>query len=167
VRTTRETRPLIDAYENGLLSKEEFEPRIQSRKERLAYLEKEVASLATVEEQRSQLRLAIGQLDAFSQQISAGLDSADFATKREIIRALVKRIEIGQDDVRVVYRISPRPFVPGPVNGAIFLQNCRSRQDVFRRTLTPNADETSCKLDVSTIRRSTRGDALRTRVPCS
>lgn len=110
---------LIDAYENGLLSKEEFEPRIQSRKERLAYLEKEVASLATVEEQRSQLRLAIGQLDAFSQQISAGLDSADFATKREIIRALVKRIEIGQDDVRVVYRISPRPFVPGPVNGAI------------------------------------------------
>jgi site-specific DNA recombinase len=130
---------LIDAYENGLLSKEEFEPRIQSRKERLAYLEKEAASLATVEEQRTQLRWAIGQLDAFSQQISAGLDRADFTTKREIIRALVKRIEIGQDDVRVVYRISPRPFVPGPVNGAIFLQNCRSRQDVFRRTFTKSS----------------------------
>jgi len=39
---------LIDAYENGLLSKEEFTSRIKSRKERLAYLEKEVASLAVV-----------------------------------------------------------------------------------------------------------------------
>ena len=121
---------LIDAYENGLLSKEEFTPRIQSRKERLAYLEKEAASLAAVEEQRTQLRWAIGQLDAFSQQISAGLDRADFTTKREIIRALVKRIEIDQQDVRVVYRISPRPFVPGPISGAI-LQYCRRRQDVI------------------------------------
>jgi site-specific DNA recombinase len=126
---------LIDAYENGLLSKQEFEPRIQSRKQRLARLEKEAASLAAIHEQQSQLRVAIGQLNTFSRQISAGLDNADFATKREIIRALVKRIEIDREDVRVVYRVSPRPFVPGPASGAI-LQNCRRRQGAFRRTLT-------------------------------
>jgi site-specific DNA recombinase len=67
--------------------------------------------------------------------IAGCVANADFATKREIIRALVKRIEIDRKDVRVVYRISPRPFVPGPANGAI-LQNCRSRQGVFGGTLT-------------------------------
>jgi len=126
---------LIDAYENGLLSKEEFEPRIQSRKERLAHLEEETASLAAIQEQQSHLRLAIDQLNEFSSQIATGLDTADFATRRDIIRALVKRIEIDREDVRVVYRISPHPFVPGPASGAI-LQICCSRQDAFRRTLT-------------------------------
>ena len=105
---------LIDAYENGLLSKEEFEPRIQSRKERLAYLEKEAVSLAAVRRTATQLGGRSANFRCISQQISAGLDRADFTTKREIIRALVKRIEIGQDDVRVVYRISPSPFRAGP-----------------------------------------------------
>ena len=134
-RVKRAIGRLIDAYENGLLSKQEFEPRIQSRKERLARLEKEAESWAAIQEQQSQLRLAIDRLDTFARQISAGLDNADFATKREIIRALVKRIEIDRENVRVVYRVSPHPFVPGPASGAI-LQNCRRRQDAFHRTLT-------------------------------
>jgi site-specific DNA recombinase len=126
---------LIDAYENGLLGKEEFEPRIRSRKERLDRLKKEAASLASLQEQQTELRMAIGQLETFKEQISAGSDSVDFMTKREIIRALVKRIEIDKEDVRIIYRISPHPFVRGPASGAI-LHNCRRRQDAFRRTLT-------------------------------
>ena len=70
--------------------------------------------LATIQEQQGQPRLAIGQLHTFARKISAGLDNADFATKRKIIRGLVKRIEIDREDVRVVYRVSPRLFCTRP-----------------------------------------------------
>ena len=41
-----------------------------------------------------------------------GLDEADWSTRREIIRALVKRVEIDQEQVRVVFRINPPPLPP-------------------------------------------------------
>ena len=41
-----------------------------------------------------------------------GLDDADWSTRREIIRALVKRVEIEAEQVRVVFRINPPPLAP-------------------------------------------------------
>ena len=35
----------------------------------------------------------------------------------------MKRVEIGKEDVRVVYKIGQLPFVPGPASGAS-LQDC-------------------------------------------
>src|SRR5262249_24261879 len=40
-------------------------------------------------------------------------------TRRETIRALVKRVEIDADEVRVVYKVPPRPFVDGPLEGRL------------------------------------------------
>ena len=39
--------------------------------------------------------------------MNGGLDNADWTTRREIIRAVVKQIEIDEDDVRVLYKVSP------------------------------------------------------------
>jgi hypothetical protein len=36
-----------------------------------------------------------------------GLQQADFQTRREIIRSLVKRVEVNQQHIRVVFRVSP------------------------------------------------------------
>ncbi|HID23441.1 MAG TPA: recombinase family protein, partial [Planctomycetaceae bacterium] len=89
---------LIDAYEEGLLSKNEFEPRIKRTKERLAKLQAEASRLSELEAEQSELRLAIGHLEDFSKHVRDGLETISWTDKREIIRALVNRVEIGREE---------------------------------------------------------------------
>src|SRR5208337_2598674 len=114
---------LIDAYENGWVEKAEFQPRIQRTKEQLA---REQAALAQYEREAAgneELRLVFGDFTAFAQQVSKGLEKADFPTRRKLLRLLVNRIQVDQDEVRIVYKVQPRPFALGLGSGA-FLQNC-------------------------------------------
>jgi site-specific DNA recombinase len=113
---------LIDAYENGLLEKHEFQPRMAAAKERLA---REEAALAQQERDLSraeELRLVVGCFESFAKQIATNLDHADFATRRKLLRLLVHRIEVAEDEVRLVYKVQPHPFVLRPARG--FLQDC-------------------------------------------
>jgi site-specific DNA recombinase len=114
---------LIDAYGDGLLDKGEFEPRIRAAKERLARLESEAQAQADLQAQERELRLVVGRLQEFADQVKAGLHEADWPTRREIIRALVKRVEVDEKEVRVIYRVNPFPFAEGPEGG--ILQDCR------------------------------------------
>lgn len=107
---------LIDAYEDGLLSKEEFQLRIGRAQERLKKLGAETEVLRQQQAERQELRLVIGSIEAFSHLVQEGLQTPDWATRRNIIKALVKRVEIGPDSVRVKYRITPRPFAQSPVS---------------------------------------------------
>jgi site-specific DNA recombinase len=102
---------LIDSYSEGLLEKEEFEPRLRAARERLARLEGEAKSQADEAGRRAELRLVLGKFQEFAEQIQSGLHEADWATRREILRALVKQIEVGDEDIHIVYRIPPVPFV--------------------------------------------------------
>src|SRR5262249_18591102 len=102
-----------------------FEPRIRGAKERLAKLEAEAQAEAEEEAQDQELRLVIGQLQEFAERVRSGLGKAGWSTRREIIRALVKRVEVDKEEVRVVYRVSPPPFVESP-NGGI-LPDCGRR----------------------------------------
>ena len=45
---------------------------------------------------------------------SGGLDAGDMATRRRIISALVKQIEVGADQVNIVYKVNPSPFAQAP-----------------------------------------------------
>ena len=120
---------LIDAYEDGLIDKEEFDPRIRQHKSRVSHLERERKSLLQSANEQAELRAIIEHLSEFTEQLSEGLDSLDWTSKREVIRSLVKRVEIGESDVRVIYKVGPPPFVPGPASGA-------SSQDCLRRPVT-------------------------------
>jgi site-specific DNA recombinase len=114
---------LIDAYEEGLLEKQEFEPRIGRSKERLRRLEEEAEKLKAAEAQQVELRLVLGHLEAFRDRLQQGLSNADWTTRRNILCALIKQVEIDQKEVRLVYRIEPpSPFDPGPQRGP--LQDC-------------------------------------------
>ena len=110
---------MIDAYSDGLLDKGEFEPRIRHAKERLAELESQARAQADLEVQQRELRLVIGRLQEFAQRVAEGLNAAGWSARREIIRMLVKRIEIGEEDARVVYRVDASPFVKGPEGGLL------------------------------------------------
>ena len=131
---------LIDAYSEGLLEKEEFEPKLRHCKERLARLQAESKKAADEEGQRAELRLVIGKLKEFAEQLEQGLEAADWTTRREIIRTLVKQIEVTKDEIRIVYRVSIVPFVVAP-NGGI-AQDCWKRasamQPICFRSLLPN-----------------------------
>ena len=117
---------LIDAYEQGLLDQSEFEPRIIAARERLSRLEEERKREADQEVQESELRVVIGQLEEFARRVSEELREPDWLTRRQIIRALVKQVEIDEDEVRLVYRVSPSPFEGGPQRAS--WQHCWGRQ---------------------------------------
>jgi site-specific DNA recombinase len=110
---------LIDAYTDGLLEKGEFEPRLRSAKERLQRLQTEAAAEASAAAEEAELRMVIGHLEAFAERVREGLAEADLETRRDIIRALVKRVEVDAENVRVVYRVSPSPFVESPEGGTL------------------------------------------------
>jgi site-specific DNA recombinase len=113
---------LIDGYGEGLLEKEEFEPRIRAARERLARLQAEAREQADVATRERELRLVIGQFEEFAERVGSGLQEAGWETRRGIIRALVSRVEVDGEAVRVVYRVGPCPFAEGPARGP--LQGC-------------------------------------------
>jgi site-specific DNA recombinase len=116
---------LIDAYGDGLLDKSEFEPRISAARERLAGLEVECRQRIGEATQEAELRLVIGQLEEFASRVSQGLQEPDWATRREVVRALVKKVEVDEQEIRIVYRVSPSPFEGRPQQGRS--QHCWGR----------------------------------------
>ena len=118
---------MIDAYGDGLLERSEFEPRVLAARDRLAKLESECQRRASEEDQEAELRLVIGQLEEFARRVSEGLQGPDWETRREIVRALVKKVEIDEQEVRIVYRVGPSPFEGRPQQGG--LQHCWGRRD--------------------------------------
>jgi site-specific DNA recombinase len=69
--------------------------------------------------------LVIGQLEDFARRVSEGLEEPDWTTRRSVICALVKQVEVNDGDVRIVYRVSPSPFEGRPQQGS--LQHCWGR----------------------------------------
>ena len=74
---------LIDAYQDGLLSRDEFQPRISRSKERLGKLEAEAATLTSRQSEADELRLTIGHLQEFHRHLHEGLEHVDWKTKRK------------------------------------------------------------------------------------
>jgi site-specific DNA recombinase len=117
---------LIDGYAEGYLDQAEAEPRIRRFKERLQALEAQAEQLRTQAQQHVNLQLVIGRLEEFSTKVTTGLEQLDWAGRRELIRTLVKRVEIGQDNVNVVFRVDESTFPPG---NDPFRQHCGGRDD--------------------------------------
>jgi site-specific DNA recombinase len=123
---------LIDSYTEGLIDKAEFEPRMTRLRERLGHLETHVQQAREKASLEAELTLMLSRLEKFAAHVTAGLHAADWLTRREIIRALVKRVEVDQEQVRVVFRVGPHSPQP-PSDKEIpsvppqSLQHCRRR----------------------------------------
>jgi site-specific DNA recombinase len=103
---------LIDGYAEGLIAKHEFEPRIAEMRRRIARLNAEMAALRHLEEQTRSLQLVIGKLSVFAEMVHDRLETADWPLRRDIVRTLVKRIEVTDDVVRIVFRVEPGSSEP-------------------------------------------------------
>jgi site-specific DNA recombinase len=118
----RSIERMIDSYQDGYLEKEEFEPRIRGLRERLAQLEATAAGLAKQERSEDEVKRVVGALEQFAAGVRDRLDSSDFTTQRDLIRTLVDRIEVGEESIRIVYKVNIVPFERGPSRG--HLQHC-------------------------------------------
>jgi site-specific DNA recombinase len=119
---------LIDSYAEGYIEKGEFEPRVGRLRQRIATLESQAQQAADAVAAQAELRLIIGRLEDFAAKVQNGLESADWQAQRDIIRALVKRVEIGPDHVQVVFRVAPTSSVSGSDTG--FSQDCTKGQSL-------------------------------------
>jgi site-specific DNA recombinase len=107
---------LLDAYEHGWVEKTELAPRLERVKEQLVREEAALAAARHDEDLVDELKLYVGDFATFAAQIAEGLASADDTTKRDLLRLLIKRIEVGDSEVRIVYKVQPPPFVPSPAS---------------------------------------------------
>src|SRR5712691_5568469 len=123
---------LIDSYAEGLIDKQEFAPRIPRLRQRLTALEEQAQQLQDDAALHTELRLIIGRLEDFATQIHDGLAAADWTSKRELIRALVKRVEVTQDQVNVVFRVDQHPAEPGPGKKSLQLRRGSTISNPFK-----------------------------------
>jgi site-specific DNA recombinase len=128
---------LIDSYAEGLIEKKEFEPRLARMRERVAKLEGEAQQLAEAQSLQNELQLIIGRLEEFTSKVKDGLEGADWSSRRDIIRALVNRVEIDKGQVDIVFRVDQPPFEPSPERGS--LQHCRGSLQPTAILLNPHS----------------------------
>jgi len=114
---------VIDSYADGLIDKGEFEPRILRLRQRMARLEEQRQQLAEEATLHTELQLIIGRLEDFAAKVHGGLEEADWASKRDLIRTLVKRVEVARDQVNIVFRVDPYSSDADPEKKS--LQDCR------------------------------------------
>ena len=117
---------LIDAYENGLIDRTEFESRLNPARQRQQQLQEQIAAVAAEQSRRQDLQLVVGQIETFARKLEGSLEQADWSTKQQVIRMLVKQIEIGEQNVKVVYKVDSLPFAQAPERGR--LQHCPWRE---------------------------------------
>jgi site-specific DNA recombinase len=122
---------LIDSYAEGLIDKDEFEPRVTRMRERLKQIEEQAQQIKDDASLERELKLILGRLDDFASRVKTGLDEANWSARRDIIRALVKRVEIDQEQVRVIFRVNPPQGAPQPPSDkdSPSLQLCGGRND--------------------------------------
>jgi site-specific DNA recombinase len=116
---------LIDGYAEGLIEKDEFEQRITGLRQRIKIWEQQAAALQDEAALRRTLSLLIGRLEDFAKQIQQRMTTLDWSLQRDLIRLLVKRVEVDHDEINVVFRVAPPPgFLPPGPEGDRSLQDC-------------------------------------------
>ena len=96
---------LIDTLADGVIDKEQFTSRMSRAKARLADLDEKIAAQAADEDRRVHIQSAMSRLMELSGHLESQLKNAGWATKREIIRAVIQRIEIGLTNFAIVLRL--------------------------------------------------------------
>jgi hypothetical protein len=135
------------------MDQHEFAPRSIRLRQRLARLEEPRQAWADEAAVHGDLQRILGRLEDGAATRHDGLEAADWASQRDLIRALVKRVAVARDDVKIVLRIDPYPGDVDPekkswqlCRGSVFAtsghsrtgrslacDNLRTRPNSFRR----------------------------------
>lgn len=97
---------LIDSFTEGLIDKDQFTSRMGRTKSRIADLDVRIKADAGDVDASENLRLAANRLRELAAAIGPDLASADWHRRREIIRRLIQRIDIGPEVIQVIFRVT-------------------------------------------------------------
>ena len=121
---------LIDSYAEGIIDKTEFEPRIAGLKQRVSKLQMRHQAALEADESERDLALVISRLEDFSAKVTTGLDNLDRTDMRDIIRTVVRRVEIDASRIEMIFRVPSPDGPPGPRSTN---QNDRFLATLYRR----------------------------------
>ena len=93
-RATSAKDRLLDLYQSGVITKDEITERIAACRGKLHMIESEIRYLEAEHAASAQTLRVIEQLDHFTAQIGANVQSLDFDRKKAIMRLLVKEIKV-------------------------------------------------------------------------
>jgi site-specific DNA recombinase len=116
-----------DRDAEGLRAQHEREPRRTRLRQRIAPLDAHHPHLAEAAALQPDVPLMSGRRDDVAARLHDGVEGADWTRQRELIRALVKRVDVDHDPGHVVFRIEPPPEELGSEKKS--LQACRRRTD--------------------------------------
>jgi hypothetical protein len=102
---------MIDSYTEGLIKKSDFDPKMMLLKVNLERVQQQID--ASKQQRAGQVKPfpASNRLEECAAAVNDRLSHLDFNNQLEIIRALVKRIEIYHDEIVVVLRVDPDPDI--------------------------------------------------------
>ena len=133
---------LIDSYAEGVIEKHDFDPKMQQLKVKLQQIDHQIAASKEHAAGQCELFLVINRLEEFAAAVNDRLSAIDFTTKREIIRALVKRIEIHKDEIVVVFRVDPDPGLQSGDGSA----NSKGGQSIMQDRTRPSGASSRCRV---------------------
>jgi site-specific DNA recombinase len=97
---------LIDSYTEGLIDKDQFTSRANRTKKSIADLDAKIKADTGTVGQAERLRGAVARLREMAATLGPGLPELDWNSRRDVIRLLVQRIEIGTESIRLVFRLT-------------------------------------------------------------
>ena len=103
-RLQRGMERLIDSYSEGAIDKEQFMSRLSRTKGRIADLEARIRSNTDGLDHGQELRLLMVHFRQLADHLGRGFEDADWNRRRDIIRSLIERIEIGHRDLTIIFR---------------------------------------------------------------
>jgi site-specific DNA recombinase len=119
----RALQRLVDAYEASAIDLAELTMRSERVRARMARAHDELSALEKGLAEQRELQLVVARVEDFAQRLHKGLDALSWDERRAIVRTVIARIEIADDDVTVVYRVpTATPLGGGP--GARDIVDC-------------------------------------------
>jgi site-specific DNA recombinase len=110
----RNLKRLVDAYEAGAIELRELKTRSDAVRVRIKHAQKEVDDAEHALHETIDMRAIVTRLEDFAMRVQNGIDALSWNDQREIVRALIARVEISDEGATVVYRV---PAAPAPKSG--------------------------------------------------
>ena len=119
---------LIDSFTEGLIEKDQFTSRMNRAKSRIAELDVELEAEVAGADQQEYVHSVIERLREIAKSIGQ-LGGVEWDRKREIIRSLVHKIEIGPEAIKVIFRVMQEKHNSGlpPIVVTILRSNRKNR----------------------------------------
>jgi hypothetical protein len=118
----RQWQRILDAYQDGLLDKDELVQRKQALEQEQAQLQSLLSQAQEVQQQNQNRLQTVQDFADFSQRMLETLENPSEEVKRDVIRLLVDHIVV-EDDVIIIHHI-----VPITENGRLSLKHINAKK---------------------------------------